>query len=136
MSSKTFRDAFEARWAIAMPALAAHDTLNDEPDRQSLPAQWATFDYTSFGEKRVSLGKPACRRESGNIIVVVFVKAGTATSALTALTDSVCTAFRDWKDSTGKISIEEVGPGETGGESDGLWFAASVNLLYNFDQYI
>lgn len=136
MSSGVVRDAFELAWATLMPTLDLEATLNEEPDRKTLADQWATVDYAAFGENRVSLGETACRRESGVITVVVFVKCGTGDSNVITLADSVRDAFRDWKDISGKISITEVSPGETGEASDGRWFAASVNLAYNFDNYI
>ena len=130
MSSKAVRDAFEAGWLIAMPG------LDLEADRTTLADQWATADYSSFGEQRVSLGETACRRETGLITVIVFIKAGEGDAQAVTLADSVRDAFRDWKDPTGNITINRVDPGETGEGSDGRWFAASVNLTYTFDQYI
>ncbi len=136
MSSKTVRDAFEAAFVILVPGIPLHDTDNEEPDRSTLPAEWATTDYIAYGEARVSLGAVACRRETGTITVVVFVKAGTGSDQALVLAESVRTAFRDWKDATGKISVTEVVPAETGEASNGRWFAAAVNINYNFDIYI
>jgi len=136
MSSGVVRTGFELAWVTLMPALVLESTINEEPDRSTLPTQWATVDYSSFGENRVSLGETACRRETGIISVVVFVKAGIGDTNVITLADSVKDAFRACKDATGKISITEVSPGEDGEASDGRWFAASVNLFYNFDNYI
>ena len=136
MSSKAVRDAFEAAFAILVPAIPLQDTDNEEPDRSTLPESWATTDYVGYGEQRMSLGTVACRRETGTITVVVFVKAGTGSDQALTLAESIRTAFRDWKDSTGNISITEVVPAETGEASSGRWFAAAVNLNYNFDIYI
>lgn len=136
MSSGFVRNAFELSWVTLMPGLDLEATLNEEPDRKTLPVQWATVDYASFGENRVSLGETACRRESGVITVVVFVKCGTGDTNAVTLADSVRDAYRDWKDPSGKVSMIEVSPGETGEASNGRWFAASVNLVYNFDNYI
>lgn len=136
MSSGAVRDAFEAGWLVEMPGLDLEQTLNEEPDRKNLSDQWATVDYASFGEERVSLGGIACRRETGVINVVVFIKSGGGDAQAVTLADSVRDAFRDWKDPTGNITINRVDPGETGEASNGRWFAASVNLTYTFDQYI
>ncbi len=136
MSSKIVRDAFEAAFAVLVPGIPLHDTDNEEPERGTLPDEWATTDYASYGEARASLGAIACRRETGTITVVVFVKAGTGSDQALTLAETIRTAFRDWKDTTGKISITEVVPSETGDASDGRWFAAAVNLHYNFDNYI
>jgi len=136
MSSGAVRNAFETDWLTLMPTLDLEATLNEEPDRKLLADQWATVDYSSFGENRVSLGETACRRETGVITVVVFVKAGIGDGQAITLADSVRDAFRDWKYSGAAISITEVAPGETGEASNGRWFAASVNLYYTFDNYI
>lgn len=136
MSSGVVRDAFETAWLTLMPALDLNATINEEPDRKLLADQWATVDYSSFGENRVSLGETACRRETGIIDVVIFVKAGTGDGNVVTLADSVRAAFRDWKDPSGTISINEVNPGATGEASDGRWFAAAVSLTYTFDNYI
>lgn len=136
MSSGAVRTAFETAWSILLPTLPLEDTLNEEPDRKTLASEWATVDYLSLGENRASLGVQACRRELGTITVIIFVKAGYGSAQAILLADQVRTAFRDWKDPSGKISITGVDPGETGEGSDGRWFAASINLTYKFDQYI
>jgi hypothetical protein len=136
MSSKTVRDTFETAFAALLPTLPLLDTDNDEPDRHSIPAEWATTDYIAYGEERKSLGETACWRETGTITVVVFVKAGTGSDQALVLADSVRTAFRAWKDSTVKLSIVEAVPADTGAASNGRWYAAAVNLNYIFDIYI
>ena len=136
MSSGAVRTAFETAWLTLMPTLPLYDTINEEPDRDTLPAEWVTVDYLSFGEERVSLGDTACRRETGTIVPIVFVKAGSAGTQVIVLADAVKDAFRDWKDPTLKIKITAVSPGENGDSSDGRWFAASINLTYVYDRYV
>ena len=136
MSSGAVRDAFETAWLTLMPTLPLVDTINDEPDRDTLPDEWVTLDFISPGETRESLGDTACRRERGTIIPIVFVKAGSGSAQAIILADSIKDAFRDWADSTGKISITAVSPGEFGDSSDGRWMGISINLDYVYDQYI
>ena len=136
MSSKTVRDTFETAFVALIPTLPLLDTDNEEPDRGTIPAEWATTDYIAYGEERVSLGQQACWRETGTITVVVFVKCGTGSDQALVLAESVRDTFRAWKDSTGKLSIPEVVPADTGAASSGRWFAAAVNLNYIFDIYI
>ena len=136
MSSGAVRTAFETAWPTLLPTLALVDTLNDEPDRNTLPDEWATLDFISTGESRESLSNPACRRERGTIIPIVFVKAGSGSAQAIVLADSIKDAFRDWEDPTQTISITAVSPGETGDSSDGRWMGVSINLDYVYDQYI
>jgi len=136
MSSKVVRDAFELAFVAAFPGLNLEQVDNEEPDRTGLPDQWSTIDYIGIDEARVSLGAVACRRETGIIVPIVYIKAGSGSDTVIVLIESVRTFFRDWIDPSAKIKIIEVSPPEIGEESDGRWYASSTNLSYVFDNYI
>ena len=136
MSSLVVRQAFEDSWATIMPTVPLHDTINEEPDRSVLPDQWATVDYIPSDDPQISLGEPACWRERGVILVVVFALPGQGDDAATTMADAVRDGYRYWKDSTGYIKIDQATPPESGGASDGRWFAASTSLSYQYDRLI
>lgn len=136
MSSKVVRDAFEAAWLVELPAIPLHDTINEEPDRETLPDNWATVDYIPSSDQRVSLGEQACWRETGTILVVVYALPGLGDTAAITMADQVRAAFRDWQDSTIDMEIDQADPPEGGAASDGRWFAAAVSLTYQYDRLI
>jgi len=119
-----------------MPGLQLYATINEEPDRNMLPDNWATVDYLPSGDPQVSLGSPACFREQGTILVVVFVLPGLGYSQAITLADQVRDVFRDWKDPTSEIEILQADPPDGGAASDGRWFAASVSLSYQYDRLV
>lgn len=136
MSSLVVREAFEAAWQTLMPGLTLYGTINEEPDRETLPDAWATVDYIPSDDPQISLGTQACWRESGFILVVVFALPGQGDTAATALADQVRDAFRSWKASAIDMVIDQATPPESGGASDGRWFASSVSLSYQYDRLI
>ena len=136
MSSLAVREAFEGAWTTLMPGLTLYATINEEPDRDALPDSWATVDYIPQDDPQISLGTQACWRESGVILVVVFALPGQGDTVSTALADQVANTFRSWKASLIDMSIYQASPPESGGASDGRWFAASVSLSYQYDRLI
>ena len=136
MSSLAVREAFETRWPVAMPTLSLDDTINLEPDRDALPAQWATVDYFGTSDNQVSLGDPACWREEGTILVTVFVASGTGSVNVVNLADQVRNQFRNWDDPSIGLEIFRAEPPEGDAASDGRWFAMSVSLVYTYDRFI
>jgi len=136
MSSLAVRQAFETAWPTLLPGIPLQDTINEEPDRAVLPDQWATVDYIPSDDPQISLGEPACWRESGVILVVVFALPGLGDDAAVTMADAVRDGFRYWKDPTNEIKIDQATAPESGGASDGRWFAASVSLSYQYDRVI
>lgn len=136
MSSLNVRSAFEAAWAILLPNLTLYATINEEPDRNAMPDQWATVDYLPAGDPPISLGNPGCFREAGVILVVAFVLSGQGDTQAVTLADQIRDTFRNWKDPTGAIKINEAAPPESDAASDGRWFAASISLTYQYDRYL
>ena len=134
MSSLQVRESFEAAWASALPGLPLYGTINEEPDRNNLPDNWATVDYLPSEDPQVSLGQQACWRESGIILVVVFVLPGLGDQQAVTLAEQVRDVFRGWK--ANNVRIDQADPPESGGASDGRWFAASVSLNYLFDRLL
>lgn len=138
MSSLIVRQDFEASWLVRMAGsgLTLYGTINEEPDRKDLPASWATVDYESDGDRRVSLGGQGCWRETGIMQVVIFGASGTGEDTVIGFADQVRNAYRDWKDPTINLAILQADPGETGKSSSGNLFGAAVNLSYQYDRLI
>lgn len=135
MSSLVVRQAFEAAWPAKMPTLSLEDSLNDEPDRTTLPTTWATVDY-SGAEDPASVGQVACFRETGQILVVVWGPAGSGNAAILALAEQARTAFRRWNGTGINLSITKADPPEEGSPSNGRWYGAAVSFEYVYDTVI
>jgi len=135
MSSKAVRDKFRASWPILVPSIPMFDVVNDDPDHDIMPDLWVAVEFISFNEEAVSLGRPACRRESGTITIVLSVKSGTSDDAINDAAEVIRDAYRYWKD--GSVRSTQIDPPvPADGFSDGLWYIVDIDISYDYDRFI
>jgi hypothetical protein len=109
--------------------------VNDDPDHDSIEDLWATAEYVAFNEERISLGSPACWRESGTITIVISGISGDGDAALLVASNNIRNAYRGWD--VDKISVIKVDPPQaTPSFSDGNWYSMEINLTYDYDYFI
>ena len=135
MSSQYVRDKFRQSWYALVPSITLYETINDDPDHDSITGVWATVMFNAFNETPVSLGQPSCRREEGTITVVLSYRAGEGDRVLNAAAESVRNAFRYWD--AENITVVQVDPPlASNGFSDGMNYVVDVDITYTYDNYI
>ena len=103
MSSELIRDAARAMvvdglWPVTLPF---HETINEEPDKPTLPDLWCTVHFESHNDDRASIGGPgvALKRERGVVRVLVLGLTGNGDGAAITAADlarAVPEAFTGW----------------------------------------
>ena len=131
MSSKAVRDAFRASWSTAVPDIDFYETVNDDPDHSTIPALWATAEFQSYNDEPITLGNPACYRETGIITVVLATTAGIGDDDLLVAAEKVRDAYRHWR--SGDIRVVQVDPPLNEGFSDGNYYIMDVDISYVYD---
>ena len=135
MSSKYVRDQFRASWPVLLPTIPLLDTINTDPDHDTMPDLWATVEFVAFNENPVSMGDPSCRREEGTIIVQLSGESGDGDGALLDAATLVQNAYRYWQ-VTG-LRVTQIDPPLSNlGYSDGRWYTMSIDITYDYDQFI
>ena len=118
-----------------LPAIPLLETINADPDHDTMPALWATVEFTSFNETAASLGSPSCRRETGTIIVQLSVESGEGDGALMDAATLVQNAYRYWQ--VTDLRVTQVDPPISDyGFSVGRWYSMSMDIAYDYDRYI
>ena len=138
MSSRFVRASFRMAWPALLPGLALIETINRDPSPGGLPTVWATVLFAMTAEERVSLGSPACYRETGEILVTCICRSGDGDLPAVDAAESVRSAFHDWHDPTGLLAIIDTSPPPDTeyGDSRGRWYAVEVPLGYRYDRVI
>lgn len=113
------------------------ETLNDVPDfvpdesLESAPPLWLTIDFASSNERRISIGSPACRRETGEVQIWVLGASGIGDRPVVDMADNVRSKMRD-KVLAPSIRTTDADP-PFHFPDDGDWFAAIVPVAYVYD---
>jgi len=135
MSSASVRQAFRDELAAAFPALPLYATLGVRVDNAQLPDLWAASDFIPIGDIAVSLGSPACRRESGTFRCFVVGRTGDGDAAIVAQADAIAAHFRGWRKSAPQLRVTSVVPPAPSEFSDGRWLVSAVDFAFMHDYY-
>lgn len=136
MSSKVVRDSFKAELAAAFPTLPQYDTLAVRVDNTSLPALWATTEFTPISYNAVSIGMPALWREIGTFRCYVLAAAGAGEAAAIAQLDAIIAHFKDWRDAVNQIRVAAALPPAPSEVSDGRWLVSFTDITFSHDNYV
>lgn len=129
------REQFRQSWYSKVPGIDLLETINDDPNHDSVSGVWATVSFNAFNETAVSLGNPSCRREEGTISVILANTAGDGDSVLSAAAEQVRDAYRYW--SVTGLKVTQVDPPlAPDGFSDGMNYIMDVDITYTYDNYI
>lgn len=135
MSSKYVRDEFRASWPVRVPSIPLYETINTDPDHDTMPESWSTVEFVAYNEEPASLGTPSCRRETGIITVVLSTRSGTWDTILNDMAETVRNAYRHWEVSN--LRVTQVDPPlATDGFSDGMEYIMDIDIAYTYDQFI
>ena len=94
---------------------------------------WATLEFVSNNNERVSLGSTACYREQGTITVVLNVKSGDGESNIIAASELIRTAYKDFK--SGGFRLTQIDPALALGFSDGNYYLMDIDCSYDYDTF-
>jgi hypothetical protein len=139
MTSAAIRSEITAQWPALVPSLPLLDTHNFDPSAiDKLPPEWAHVGYSGADERIVSLGcTPVQYRETGSIVMRVYVKSGQRDIRALQLVEEVKAAWLHYVGLSGYFQILSISPpfDLADGESSGDWFAVQVAASYFYDTY-
>jgi hypothetical protein len=134
VASAVVRTAFRDALLAAYPGLY-FDTLNKSPGfmpdegGQPVPTIWYTLVFTAATERRISLGTPACRRETGQAEVWCLSASGVGDGPAITAAEGVRELLRE-KQLTPAIRTTDADPPIHFTPDDGDYFAAVVAVSY------
>jgi hypothetical protein len=138
VASAIVRTAFRDALIAAYPGLY-FDTLNRSPvfvpdeGGQPVPTIWYTLKFPVAGaERRMSIGAPACRRETGQVDVWCICASGVGDAPALSAAEGVRELLRD-KQLTPAIRATEAQPPIHFTSDDGDYFTAVVAVHYVHD---
>lgn len=139
MTSAAIRADIKSQWPTLVPTLPLLDTHNFDPSRlDQLPAEWAHVGYSGADERIISVGcLPVQYRETGQIIMRVFVKSGNRDTRALQLVEDVKMAWVHYVGLGGYFQILSISPpfDLADGESSGDWYAVQVAASYFYDTF-
>lgn len=105
-------------------------------DNEALPAKFLAVEFINPNERRISLGSPACWRETGTARVWVAGLSGGGEVPIVERADEVREFFRGWSVPADKISVESVSPpSQVLQQSAGRWFMLVVDVAFKRDSH-
>jgi len=136
MSSAVVREAFRAELLAAFPLLPQFATLGVRVDNTQLPELWAATDFIPIADVPVSIGTPACRRETGTFRCYVVGRTGAGDAAIVAQCDAIAAHFRNWRDAAAQLRVTGAIPPAPSEFSDGRWLICAVDFSFMHDHYV
>lgn len=122
---------------FAFPTVDLVQALAERVDNEALPALWQSITFVPAGDVAVSIGSPACRRETGTARIFAVGRTGAGDAEVIAHADQVAAYFRNWRWVEGgeTIRVELVAAGARAPESDGRWIIVSTDVNFVHDYY-
>ena len=131
MGMQQVRDAFRDKLIADFPAGQFIETIAEDPDEEVFPDLWMTVEFSTEGERRVSIGNPSLWMEMGSCYVSVAGKSGLGDAVVMARADLVADKFRTWQyPSEGLIVNDVAEPTQPTGDSNGNWWFCAVQVNY------
>src|SRR5262245_196328 len=135
MSSQVVRQAFQSELVAAFPAVPYFTTLAVRTDNEALPALWQSLDFIPASDGPISIGNPACYRETGAARALVVGQAGAGEGAAITQAEASRNHFRRWAVPAEQIQVVNVLPPTAAPESDGRWLVVAVDMNYRRDYF-
>lgn len=133
MASKSVRTTFRDTLQAAFPTTQYVESIATRVDNETLDSLWMSLEFINGDDRAISIGKPACYRETGTARVWIAAISGSGDDAAINLGDAVAAHYRGWSVMSPKIkALNVVSPGNNP-ESDGRWFLAYVDVNYQHD---
>lgn len=140
MTSLVVRDAFRAALEAAFPG-ELYETLNAVPaffppdPTQPVPGSpWLTIAFPPAATRRVSLGAPACFRESGQVEISACGASGEGDGPTLTKAEAVRDAL--WsRQLTPDIRVTDIDPPFSITADDGRYFQAIITAAYVYDAH-
>jgi hypothetical protein len=140
MTSVAIRSHLNDVWADKVPELFLSEVHNEDDDyRAGLPRMFAVLLYPQSEAQRISIGSPGnnCWRETGVILMRVYMPAGKGNMEVLIACENVRAAFQEYVGLNGYFRIREISPPSdlSGGESQGKFYGAQVEATYTFEYF-
>lgn len=133
MASKPVRTTFRDTLQAAFPATQYVESIATRVDNETLSSIWMSLEFINGDDRAISIGKPACYRETGVARVWVAAVSGEGDAAAVDLADEIAAYYRGWSVAVPKIRAQNVVSPGNNPESDGRWFLAYVDINYQHD---
>ena len=140
MTRAYVREQLRAQAITIMESLgfAWFESINQATQSKTLPAKWATMEFSISDDVRAALGKPTLMRENGTASVQIFTEQQTTDAVATQAADALRDAFTNWADTTGQLRINDCAPAVDldSGDFRGAFYGVFVSVRYQYDRFV
>jgi len=131
--SEHVRSVFRARM-VSANVLPYFETVGVVVDLNTTPDYWSTLEFAFATAARVSLGFPACFRETGTVLVHVIARSGVGDAQAFAYAEDLRSAFDGPYIDDVRIVVTH--PPALSPTDNGNWIDVTVPVDYEFDYVV